>query len=102
MKYKKSFAMTDAIVWGVIAAVTILVILFIIPRLLGKGSAEASELLGTSRNYDGDACTDYFDKCACIQGEEKNDCCPEGMQKQGSDALQREKDCKVEIKKAYS
>lgn len=102
MKHKKSFAMTDAIVWGALAVVTILVVLYIEPRLLGKGGAEASELLGTSRNYDGDACADYFDKCACVLGDEKNDCCPEGMQKQGSDALKREKECKDLIKKAYS
>lgn len=102
MKHKKSFAMTDAIVWGAIAVVTILVVLYIEPRLLGKSGVETSELLSTSRNYDGDACTDYFDKCACNPGDERNDCCPEGAQKQGSDALTREKACKEEIKKAYS
>lgn len=97
---KKSLAMMDALVWGGIMIVTVLVLAFIIPNLLGKGGAEASNLLSSTKDYDRDGVADYFDKCACELGDERNEGCPLVEPLEGEVAVKREKECKKEIKGA--
>ena len=89
----------DAIVWGGVMIITVLVLIFMVPRLLGKSGAQASDLLSSTRDYDGDGVADFFDKCACVSGDEKNEGCPINEITKGQAAIDREKKCKEEIMK---
>ena len=100
MKYKKSI--TDFWIILVFGVFVFFVLSVIVPRLLGKSSAEASDILSASRDYDGDSIADYYDRCACQSGDGKNDGCPSGIQTTGPAALEREKECKKKIKASYA
>ena len=75
MKNKKSAAAIDDMVFFGIGVLVVFLIVAIIPPLLGKGSAQASELLTASRDFDGDGVMDYYDKCPCDAGEDIYDGC---------------------------
>ena len=85
--------MTDVLVYGIAAVIVILVIVFIVPQLIGKGGAQTSDLLSKTKDCDGDGVVDYFDKCVCVQGPQSNDGCPPGWETTGPAALKREKEC---------
>jgi len=98
MKNKKSLAMVDVIVWFGVGVFVFFILAVINQNLFGKGSAQASDFLSGSENYDGDECGDYFDKCDCEAGYEKNECCPVGMPTSGDVAKKREEVCHNKIK----
>ena len=97
MKNKKSLVMTDVIVWFGLALLVFFVISTISPNLLGKGSREVSKSLSLTKDYDNDGIMDYFDKCACDSGDEKNDGCPAGTDVRSEAAVKKEKDCRDKI-----
>lgn len=101
MKSKKSYAFIEVIGILFLAVFFVFVISNISTRLLGKGSAEASELLSSSRDYDGDGISDFNDKCDCLFGEERNEGCPTNEPTAGDKAIKREEECKKKIKSAY-
>ncbi len=101
MKSKKSFALTDALLWLTIAAFLFLILAYVMPKLLGKGTAQASDFLSSTKDYDNDGIADYFDKCACAQGSDKYDGCNSEAEMKGQAAIDRETSCKDTIKKAY-
>ena len=90
--------MQSAVAGLILMGVTILVLVFIVPRLLGKSGAEAADLLSSTKDYDRDGIADYFDKCACLAGDERNDGCPSSEQTTGDATIERENKCKVKIK----
>jgi len=101
MKSKKSFVLTDALVYIIIAVFIFLILVFVVPRLLGKGTSQASDFLSSTKDYDNDGIADYFDKCACEQGSDKYDGCTSEEKMKGQAAIEREKQCQETIKKAY-
>ena len=101
MKSKKSFAVTDTLVWLGGAALGFLILIFGIPKLLGKGTAQASDFLSSTKDYDNDGIADYFDKCACVPGSDKYDGCNSDSETKGQEAAVRESQCRETIKKAY-
>ena len=98
-KSKKSLVMMDAIVYGAITVVTILVLVFVIPPLIGKGGAAQAGILSKTNDCDGDGTADYFDKCMCLYGLQNNDGCPPGVEVTGSSATEREKKCQEKCNK---
>jgi len=76
MKHKKSFIMTDALIYIILALFVFLVLVFIVPKLLGGGAKETKDLLSSTRDYDNDGVSDFFDKCVCEYGEDNG--CPIG------------------------
>lgn len=91
---KKSMSMGEAIVGLVFVAIILLVLIKIVPPLLGKSSAETSNLIDLSKDYDGDGVADYYDKCDCVPGDEKNEGCPTGMETKGAVVNEREEACR--------
>lgn len=73
----------------------------IVPKLLGKSAAQASEFLSSSRDYDGDGTADFFDKCACEQGDDRNDGCPAGQETKTEEFKKKQEVCREQIKKSY-
>lgn len=100
MKSKKSFVLTDTLVYLGVAVLVFLILVFVVPKLLGKGTAQASDFLSSTKDYDNDGIADYFDKCACIQGSDKYDGCNSEAEIKGQTAIEMER-CKETIKKAY-
>ena len=101
MKSKKSFVLTDAMVWLIVAVFLVLILVYVMPKLLGKGTAQASDFLSSARDYDNDGIADYFDKCACVPGSDKYDGCNSDSETKGQEAAVRESQCRETIKKAY-
>lgn len=102
MKSKKSFAgMFEVMVGLIVVVLLVVVITYIYPRLIGKGTAQASDFLSLTKDYDNDGVADYFDKCACIQGSDKYDGCNSEAKMTGQAAIEREKVCRETIKKAH-
>ena len=75
MKSKKSTISIDVMIYMAIGVIVFLVLVFIVPNLLGRGGRETCNLLSSSRDYDGDRISDFFDKCPCDQGTEDYDGC---------------------------
>jgi len=46
-----------------------------------------------------DGISNLYDKCICLQGERKNDGCPDDEQTSGESAMKREKVAQERIKK---
>jgi len=92
MKNKKSIAI-EMLLWLTIGVFAVLVIFYIIPKLLGKEASQASDLISSTKDFDGDGVQDYFDRCDCDYGDSRNDGCPPGMEKTGDTAITREKEC---------
>ncbi|MBI2134979.1 hypothetical protein HYU09_03235 [Candidatus Woesearchaeota archaeon] len=101
MKSKKSFALTDTLVWLGVAVLVFLVLVIVVPKLLGKGTAQASDFLSSAKDYDNDGIADYFDKCACVQGSDKYEGCNSDSETKEQAAVERETQCRETIKKAY-
>lgn len=101
MKHRKSVAMVDALVWLLLGVALFFMLFFLGKLTLGKGTAQASDLLSSSRDYDNDGIADFFDKCACAAGEEKYEGCTSEAEIKGAAAVEREAKCKDTIKKAY-
>ena len=100
MKNEKSTVTIDTMIWLAIGIVGLFVLAIIIPRLLGKSGAEASNLLSSTRDCDGDGIADFYDKCDCLPGDEKNEGCPINEDKTGQKAIEREEAChKTKCKK---
>jgi hypothetical protein len=70
MRNKKSTISIDVMIYMAIGVVVLLVLIFLVPKLLGKGSSQTCGLLSSSKDYDGDGVMDYFDKCPCKSGTE--------------------------------
>ena len=51
-----------------------LVLVFILPRLIGKGGQEISFGLSETEDSDGDSLADYYDKCKCIAADTESGC----------------------------
>lgn len=103
MKRKKSFLSIDVTIYAVLGVFVLLILFIGVPRLLGKGTAQASDLLSSTSDYDNDGVADYFDKCACIDGgetAEKFSGCRSEADTKGTAAAEREKLCHETIKKA--
>ena len=98
---KKSTATIDFIIFLAIGLFTVLVLAIIVPRLFGGTSTQASELLSSTRDYDGDGVADFFDKCACEQGDDRNDGCPSGKEVKGTAAKKQEEECRKKIRESY-
>jgi hypothetical protein len=94
MKNKKSVVPIEVLIWLLVGIITLLILGYMIPKLLGKSGAEASELLTLSSDDDGDGIPNYKDKCDCNYGDEANEGCPINMEKGGDIAIQREELCK--------
>lgn len=95
MRNRKSISLpTEIIIGFLVLSFVAFIILVIYPRLLGKETAQASELISASGNCDVDEVADYFDKCDCLPGDEKNEGCPAGVPTIGPDAIKREEECK--------
>ncbi len=94
---KKSTAMVDFLIYLALGLFIVFVLAVLVPRLIGKSGTEASSLLSATKDYDGDGIADFYDKCACEYGEERNDGCPVGMETKGETAIIREKECKKKI-----
>ncbi|MDP7263681.1 MAG: hypothetical protein QF436_03120 [Candidatus Woesearchaeota archaeon] len=45
-------------------------------KLFGKSAKETSGLLDSTKDYDDDGVTNFFDNCVCIAGDEDNKGCP--------------------------
>lgn len=97
MKNKKSLAMIDALIWIGLGIFIFFILAIIGPRLLGKEATDISNSLSLTKDYDGDSVVDFYDKCVCMPGDEKNDGCPIGMETKGEAAIKRENQCKKKI-----
>ena len=77
MRNKKSTISIDVMIYMAIGVVVFFVLLFIVPNLLGKSSDRTCGLLSSSKDYDGDGITNFFDKCPCdgTSGKEEYDGC---------------------------
>lgn len=76
MKHKKSFIMTDALIYIILALFVFLIFVFMVPKLLGGGAKETKGFLDSTRDYDNDGVSDFFDRCVCTYGEDNG--CPTG------------------------
>ena len=72
MKNKKAVAIRFMIMLT-IGVFVLLILMFMIPNLLGKGAAETSSFLD---DRDNDDVADALDRCVCDIGDEDNDGCP--------------------------
>lgn len=73
MKNKKGVEI-QFIILLIIGLIVLVILVVIIPKLLGKGSAEAKVSLSQTEDYDGDTVVDYYDKCKCMSGDRENGC----------------------------
>ncbi len=96
MKTKKSTIAINMLILLAIGVFVFLILAYIVPNLIGKGSEETSVILSSSKDYDKDGIADYFDKCACDYGEEENDGCDAGHPDGYTE--DEKTDCKNEIK----
>ena len=78
MEGKKSFVLTDAIIYLAIGALIFLVLVFIVPKMIGSGASQASNFLSSSKDFDNDGVADFFDKCVCVYAA-TDDGCPSAM-----------------------
>ena len=85
MKNKKSFVITDTLIYIIIAVFVFLILMFIVPRLLGGAASETKNLLSSTRDYDNDGFSDFFDKCVCVYGD--IDGCSEETERKTSEEL---------------
>ena len=69
MKFKKSFVLTDTMIYILIGVFVFLILVFVVPRLLGGSTSEAKGLLSSTKDYDNDGVSDFFDKCVCKYGD---------------------------------
>ena len=97
MKNNKSLAMVDVLIYVGLGIFLFFILAVMVPRLLGKESIDISNSLSLTKDYDGDGVVDFYDKCACLPGDEKNNGCPSGMETQGEAAIKRENECKKKI-----
>jgi len=83
MKHKKSLAMMDALVYGGLMIITIIVIVFVVPRLIGKSGAEASDLLTSTKGCvgAGGRCAPAGQECLSTEIEKNYITCPQENQK---------------------
>ncbi len=77
MKTKKSITGMSMLVALLIGVFVFVVVVFLVPNLLGKGKAEASDNIEATGDFDEDGIANYFDKCKCIAAE-TDDGCPSG------------------------
>ena len=49
-----------------------LVLAYVVPNLLGKGSSQTSDFLSSTNDFDGDGIADFFDKCPCHEEDEED------------------------------
>jgi len=99
MKNKKAMELWQLVGAMIITALLVLVVAWIIPKKIGEGAAEASNLLSSTKDSDMDGISNLYDKCICLQGERKNDGCPDDEQTSGESAMKREKVAQERIKK---
>jgi hypothetical protein len=97
MNSKRSSLSINQLVTVAIIIIVFLVIIFVIPTRIGSGGAEASELLDSTEDSDGDGIVNYFDKCDCEEGERSNDGCPAYFETSGPEAQNRENECKKQL-----
>ena len=74
MEGKKSFVLTDAIIYLAIGALIFLVLVFIVPKMIGSGASQASDYLSSSKDFDNDGVADYFDRCVCVYAATDDGC----------------------------
>ena len=95
MKNKKSITGMSMFISLLIGVSVFLVVVFLVPSLLGKSKAEASDNIKATGDFDQDGVANYFDKCKCTAAETEDGCpsgtkvddsshnpydkCPEGM-----------------------
>lgn len=74
MKSKKSITGMSMLIALLLGVFVFLLVAFIVPSLLGKGKAEASDNIQATEDQDQDGISNYFDKCKCIAAETDNGC----------------------------
>ena len=92
MKNKKSMEPIRLAGTIVITLVVVFIVSVIYQNLFGKSAAEAYDLLSSTRDYDNDGVANFYDKCPCDIGDEKNEGCPPDKQKTGVE------ECKKKIR----
>lgn len=98
MNHKKSTISIDMLIYLGIGALIFVVLVIAIPKLIGKGSTEASNNLDGTKDYDGDGISNIFDKCKC-KAADTRDGCPGGYDAAQKDASNCN-DCPTEQKPA--
>ena len=74
MNNKKSTMSVDMLIYLGIGALIFVVLVILVPRLIGKGSAEASSNLDGTKDYDKDGISNIFDECRCEAADTRNGC----------------------------
>lgn len=82
----------------IITLFVVFIVSVILQNLFGKGSAEASDWLSSTKDYDNDGTANFYDKCICLSGDQKNEGCPINEPTTGDLAIKREKSAKEKFK----
>ena len=72
MKNKKSLVTVQVLIFLLIGVFVFLFLSYVVPNLLGKGSSQTSDFLGSTNDFDGDGIADFFDKCPCHEEDEED------------------------------
>jgi len=92
MKSKKANFLWSAVLYGSLAVFVFIIIVGIDKTLLGKGTAQAEELLSGINDEDEDEVPDLFDTCPCIPYKTDDlggDGCPENP----TDSQKKDRSC---------
>jgi len=90
MKNKEGNGAISPALWILLAIIFLFILTNIGSRLLGKSGAEASDLLSSTGDIDGDDVANAFDKCLCLRGSIENDGCPSDIR---TEELKRKNKC---------
>lgn len=79
MKNKKSMETIQIAGTIIVTLLVVFVVSVILQDLFRKSAAEASDLLSSTKDCDNDGIANFYDKCPCDIGDEKNEGCPTGQ-----------------------
>lgn len=94
---------SDGMLVPVLLGFVILIFVFFISagiftNVFGKEGAEASNLIGSTGDYDTDGIANYFDKCACVAGIKEYDGCTKELYEDPKKLEAEQEKCRDDMK----